>query len=220
MTRIFVIGDIHGCCNTFKKLLVELAIQKSDEIYCIGDYVDRGNDSKGVIDLIIDLRIKGYQIHTLRGNHEQMMLDSTIDEERLFHWLQNGGIKTLNSFGISSVNELSHQYLTFFEQTKFFIATDKYIFVHAGLNFRIEDPFTDKEAMLWTRDEYFDKSKINNRLVIHGHTPLPLKTLIKQSNNNAINIDGGCVYNHISGFGNLIALSLPCMKLIPIKNID
>ena len=103
MTRIFVIGDIHGCCNTFKKLLAELAIQKSDEIYCIGDYVDRGNDSKGVIDLIINLRIKGYQIHTLRGNHEQMMLDSTIDEERLFHWLQNGGIETLTSFGISSV---------------------------------------------------------------------------------------------------------------------
>jgi serine/threonine protein phosphatase 1 len=220
MTRIFVIGDIHGCCNTFKKLLTELAIQKSDEIYCIGDYVDRGNDSKGVIDLIINLRIKGYQIHTLRGNHEQMMLDSTIDEERLFHWLQNGGIETLNSFGISSVNELSHEYLTFLNQTKFFIATDKYIFVHAGLNFRIEDPFKDKEAMLWTRDEYFDKSKINNRMVIHGHTPLPFKTLIKQSKNNIINIDGGCVYNHISGFGNLIALSLPGMELIPIKNID
>src|SRR5258705_3252599 len=107
MTRIFVIGDIHGCCNTFKKLLLEkLSIQKSDIIYCIGDYVDRGNDSKGVIDFIISLRIKGYQIHTLRGNHEQMMLDSTINHSRLNLWLKNGGIETLNSFGISSVTEL------------------------------------------------------------------------------------------------------------------
>jgi serine/threonine protein phosphatase 1 len=221
MTRIFVIGDIHGCCNTFKKLLLEkLAIQKSDEIYCIGDYVDRGNDSKGVIDFIINLRTKGYEINTLRGNHEQMMLDSTIDQERLYLWLQNGGVETLKSFGISSVNELSHKYLTFLKQTKFFIATDKYIFVHAGLNFRIENPFTDKEAMLWTRDEYFDKSKINNRIIIHGHTPIPLETLIKRLNPDKINIDGGCVYNYLSGFGNLIALSLPGIKLIPIKNID
>ena len=91
MTRIFVIGDIHGCCNTFKKLLLEkLGIQKPDKIYCVGDYVDRGNDSKGVIDFIINLRGKGYRIYTLRGNHEQMMLDSTIDQERLYLWLKNG----------------------------------------------------------------------------------------------------------------------------------
>ena len=221
MNRIFVIGDIHGCCNTFKKLLSEeLDIQKSDEIYCIGDYIDRGKDSKGVIDFIIDLRIKGYQIHTLRGNHEQMMLDSTIDQESLYLWLQNGGTETLRSFGISSVNKLPGEYLAFLKQTEFFITTDEYIFVHAGLNFRIKNPFTDKEAMLWTRDEYFDKSKTNNRIVIHGHTPIPFEALVKQPNPGKINIDGGCVYNYIPGFGNLIALSLPGMKLIPIKNID
>ena len=221
MPGIFVIGDIHGCCTTFKKLLLEkLDIQKSDIIYCIGDYIDRGNDSKGVIDFIINLRIKGYKIHTLRGNHEQMMLDSTIDEESLYIWLQNGGIKTLKSFGISSVSELSLQYLTFLRRTKFFIATNQYIFVHAGLNFKIEDPFTDKEAMLWIRDEYFDKSKINNRIVIHGHTPIPFETLIKQPNPDIINIDGGCVYNYLPGYGNLVALSLPDMKLIAIRNIE
>ena len=221
MDRIFAIGDIHGCCNTFEKLLSEkLAIQKSDKIYCIGDYIDRGKDSKGVIDLIINLQIKGYQVYTIRGNHEQMMLDSVIDEERLYLWLQNGGIETLKSFGISSVNELPGRYLTFLEQTKFFVETGKYIFVHAGLNFRIENPFTDKEAMLWTRDEYFDKAKINNRIIIHGHTPVPLTYLFKQLNSNNINIDGGCVYKDRSAFGNLIALSLPDMKLIVMKNID
>jgi serine/threonine protein phosphatase 1 len=220
MTRTFAIGDIHGCSNTFRKLLSEkIGIQKSDEIYCIGDYVERGNDSKGVIDFIIDLRRSGYQIHTIRGNHEQMMLDSTIDEERLNLWLQNGGVKTLKSFGISSVDDLPQEYLTFLEQTKLFIATDNYIFVHAGLNFRIEDPFTDKEAMLWTRDDYFDTSKINDRIVIHGHTPVTYKTLIRQTNPRKVNIDGGCVYNHIIGFGYLIAVSLPDMKLIPIRNI-
>lgn len=221
MDRIFAIGDIHGCCNTFKKLLLEkLAIQKSDNIYCIGDYIDRGKDSKGVIDLIINLRIKGYRIHTIRGNHEQMMLDSVIDGERLHLWIQNGGIETLKSFGISSVNELPGMYLAFLEQTEFFIETSKYIFVHAGLNFRMEDPFLDREAMLWTRDDYFDKSKINNRILIHGHTPISLTYIFKQLSSNKVNIDGGCVYNYKPAFGNLVALSLPDMKLAVVKNID
>src|SRR5258708_708088 len=155
MPRIFAIGDIHGCCKTFKKLLLEeINVQLSDKIYCIGDYIDRGNDSKGVIDFILELRIAGYPIYTLRGNHEQMM----VEPERLGQWLENGGGETLKSFGISSVSQLPFQYLAFLKQTEFFIETDKYIFVHAGLNFRIDNPFTDEEAMIWTRDEYFDKT--------------------------------------------------------------
>ena len=217
MPGIFAIGDIHGCCKTFKKLLLEeIGIQQSDKIYCIGDYIDRGNDSKGVIDFIINLRMEGYYIYTLRGNHEQMMLEP----ERLDQWLENGGGETLKSFGISSVSELPHKYLAFLKQTEFFIETDKYIFVHAGLNFRIDNPFTDKEAMIWIRDEYFDKTKINNKILIHGHTPIPFESMYKQLNTNKINIDGGCVYNNKPGFGNLIALSLPNTKLIPLRNID
>jgi len=60
MARVFIIGDIHGCCKTCKKLILEkINIQKSDKIYCLGDYVDRGPDSKGVIDFILQLRKKG-----------------------------------------------------------------------------------------------------------------------------------------------------------------
>lgn len=221
MARVFAIGDIHGCSKTFKKLLLEkIAIKKTDKIYCIGDYVDRGKDSKGVIDFIIQLRKKGYHLHTLRGNHEQMMLDSIQDQQRLNHWLKNGGRETLNSFGITSVNALPDKYLRFLKRTKFYIGTNKYIFVHAGLNFNIEDPFIDKEAMLWIREAYFDKSKINNRVLIHGHTPIPLEILRKQTNPNRINIDAGCVYLDKSGFGNLVTLSLPDMQLISINNID
>ena len=220
MPAIYVIGDIHGCCKTFKMLLLEkLAIKKADTIYCVGDYIDRGNDSKGVIDFIIDLRKSGYEIITLRGNHEQMMLDSTNGYEHLDLWLKNGGTETLSSFGITSVNELPEQYISFFTQTELFVATKKYIFVHAGLNFRIEDPFTDKEAMLWTRDEYFDPSKVDNRLIVHGHTPIPFNHLIKQISTNKINIDGGCVYKGRRA-GHLIALQLPGMKFISTQNIE
>ena len=125
MPRTFVISDIHGCCKTFKKLLLEtIIIKRSDKIYCVGDYVDRGKDSKGVIDLVIKLRREGYNIHTLRGNHEQMMIDAAKDEHRLKHWLRNGGNQTLLSFGITSIKELPKQYLSFLMRTKFFIETD------------------------------------------------------------------------------------------------
>ena len=108
MPRTLAIGDIHGCYKTFKKLLLdEINIQPSDEIFCLGDYIDRGDYSKQVIDLILALRSCNYKIRTLRGNHEQMLLDSNISDKHFEHWIRSGGAYTLNSFGIQSINELS-----------------------------------------------------------------------------------------------------------------
>ncbi len=220
MPRSFVISDIHGCCKTFKKLLLEvITINKKDKIYCVGDYVDRGHDSKGVIDFILQLRSEGYNIHTLRGNHEQMMLDAMNDETSFSHWLENGGNETLLSFGITSLNKLEKKYVAFLKRTKFYIETNKYIIVHAGLNFKTANPFNEKDAMLWTRDEYFDKAMIKNKILVHGHTPIRYVDLINQKNCNKINIDGGCVYDYKPGYGYLIALQLPEMKIIELKNI-
>lgn len=221
MKRIFAIGDIHGCNKTFQKLLLDkIRIQKSDKIYCIGDYIDRGNDSKGVIDFILKLRKKGYQIHTLRGNHEQLMMDSIQSQEKLKHWIKNGGDETLKSFGITSYNEMKPVYRNFFSRTKFFIKSGKFIFVHAGLNFQNLNPFEDKQAMLWVREFPIDKQKLGNRIIVHGHTPKSLDFILKQQGKNAINIDGGCVYKHKEEFGNLIALNITEGKLIAARNID
>lgn len=219
MSRIYAIGDIHGCSNTFKRLLLDkIQIQKSDIIYCLGDYIDRGKDSKGVIDFIIDLRAKGYTIHTLRGNHEQMMLDAPLSKEKWNHWIKNGGTEVLKSFNISSVEELPSKYLEFLKSTVFYIETNEYIFVHAGLNFNIEDPFSDKVSMLWSRDEYADIAKIKNKTIIHGHTPISVSKLLNQPNKNNINIDGGCVFKSNKEFGNLVALSLSDCRFILIRN--
>jgi serine/threonine protein phosphatase 1 len=219
MGRIFAIGDIHGCSKTFKRLLLDIIkIQKSDKIYCVGDYIDRGNDSKGVIDFILKLRGKGYQIHTLRGNHEQLIMDSVQSESKYNHWIKNGGDKTLSSFGISSYNELKPVYKTFLKRTKFFIKSGKYIFVHAGLNFEIANPFEDKLAMLWIRDFPIDQRKLGNSIIIHGHTPKPLDFIMKQQTKSEVNIDGGCVFKDKEGFGNLIALNITEGKLITAKN--
>lgn len=220
MPRVFAIGDIHGCSKTFKKLLLEkIQIRKSDKIYCIGDYVDRGRDSKGVIDFIFELRKKGYHIHTLRGNHEQMMLDAPISKIKMQHWLKNGGSATLKSFHIESLKEIAPKYLSFLKKTKFYIKTQKYIFVHAGLNFSKANLFEDKDAMLWLRDFPSYQPVLAGQILIHGHTPKSLDTILTQ-HGNCFNIDGGCVFKEHSHLGKMVALNLGENEYIVINNID
>ncbi|HEV2833010.1 MAG TPA: metallophosphoesterase family protein [Hanamia sp.] len=218
MNRIFAIGDIHGCNEAFKKMLFEkIKIEKTDDIYCIGDYIDRGPDSKGAIDTIIRLREKGYQIRTLRGNHEQMMMDSGQSKENFVHWYINGGNKTLESFNVDSYFEMQETYKSFFQNTEYFIESGDYIFVHAGLNFSKNNIFEDKEAMLWVRDFSRYQPVLQNRILIHGHTPISLKK-IKSQTGNCINIDGGCVYKENRSLGNMVAIGLPGREIIAVAN--
>ena len=111
-----------------------------------------GPDSKDVIDTIISLREQGYQIHTLRGNHEQMMIEAEQSIENFQRWYNNGGNTTLESFDVDKYSAMPEKYKEFFENTQYYFSTDDYIFVHAGLNFEKDDIFEDKDAMLWTRD--------------------------------------------------------------------
>ena len=221
MARVFIIGDIHGCCKTFKKLVLEkIAIRKSDKIYCLGDYIDRGPDSKGVIDFILKLRNEGFHIHTLRGNHEQLLLESEMDENAKELWIKNGGEKTLISFQVNSINQLEKKYLNFFNQTKYYIQTKNFFLVHAGLNFAVADPLSDKNAMLWIRDFPVDNNFLNGKILIHGHTPKNSGFIISQPFKSPLNLDGGCVYKNNIGYGSLFALNYYERKLIEVINIE
>jgi len=218
MNRIFAIGDIHGCNDVFQQMLfAEIKIDKQDEVYCIGDYIDRGPDSKDVIDTIITLKEQGYQIHTLRGNHEQMMMDAELSMDNFERWYSNGGTTTLQSFNTDRYSAMPVKYREFFENTQYYINTNDYIFVHAGLNFENADIFEDKDAMLWIRDFSPQQNRLGNRLLIHGHTPKSLHYILKQKG-NYINIDAGCVYGEYKNLGNLIAISLPSKEFIVVKN--
>lgn len=220
MNSTFAIGDIHGCSNTFRKLLLEkIKIDKSDAIYCVGDYIDRGRDSKGVIDFILNLRAEGYQIHTLRGNHEQMLLDSITQESELNIWLKNGGTETLRSFNIRSLDELPENYLSFFQETKYYYKIKDYIIVHAGLNFDRKDIFADKDAMLWIRDFSPVQPALKDLTLIHGHTPKRLDHILNQKG-NCLNIDGGCVYIKRRKMGKLVAFDLGERKYVYQDNCE
>lgn len=219
--RSYVIGDIHGCCKTFKCLLLEkIVIKKTDKIYCVGDYIDRGPDSKGVIDFILQLRRNGYHIHTLRGNHEQLLLDSQKDEQSFLHWAKNGGDKTLKSFKIDNIKKLKPAYLNFFKRTKYYIQTNNFILAHAGLNFSLDEPLEDKYSMLWIRNFTVDTTYLKERILIHGHTPIRKEDIKMQKFESPINLDGGCVFKSMEGFGSLFALNFYERKLIEVENID
>jgi predicted phosphodiesterase len=221
----YAISDIHGCAKTFKALLDQINFSKKDVLYLLGDYIDRGPDSKGVIDYIWQLQSDGYTIFCLKGNHEQIMLDSLFDLEKRRSWLTYGGLNTLDSFNIQTLDNTPKAYVSWMEKLPHFMIIDGYVLVHAGLNFEFEDPLKDETAMLWIRQWYgsIDRAWLGNRIVIHGHTPTQ-QLLIQHSLHNlknipVIDIDAGCVYDSL-GLGHLCAIDLDSRELFFEENID
>ena len=100
--RIFVITDLHGKNELFRKSLKEIGLKKTDKLILLGDIIDRGEDSKGLLDTIILLKEHSFDVTCLMGNHEQMLLDAHLNVNNLNLWLLNGGDKTLSSFLTSS----------------------------------------------------------------------------------------------------------------------
>jgi len=218
----YAISDIHGCAKTFRHLVKEvLQLKPADELFLLGDYIDRGPDSKGVIDFILELKRDGYKVRTLSGNHEAMMLDALEDEQFLLHWEMNGGRQTLVSFGVAALQDIPQSYWVFLQHLEYYIKLDDYLLVHAGFNFRAENPFADIDSMLWIRDFPVDQAHLGQRKIVHGHTPTPVQKIAQNIDNNAqvINIDGGCVYKgRMPGLGYLTALNLDTLKFYSVFN--
>ena len=225
--RKFAISDIHGCARTFDALLDNIQFTKNDELYLLGDYIDRGPDSKGVIDTIWLMQEKGYHIKCLRGNHEQLMLDSKINRESAYIWMRNGGDKALNSFGGVILDDVPNNYFTWMENLPYYFEVDNFILVHAGFKFDMPNPFMEKHAMIWQREWYqrINYDWLEDRIIVHGHTPMSSFKIEKSfeiiNENQYLDIDSGCVFkNRILGGGQLCAFDMTNMKLIFQKNLE
>jgi serine/threonine protein phosphatase 1 len=212
MARNIAIGDIHGCAETLQALLTRIAPGSEDALYFLGDYIDRGPDSRGVIDTILDLINRGIPVHALRGNHEQLLLDSLHDRSARQTWLANGGDTTLRSFGISEAHQLPEEYMNFFDETLPYGVCGDVILAHAGLNFSADDPLQDLYAMMWTRNPFIDMQWLDGRRLVHGHTPKPLETILAQEG-PVFNLDAGCVYDR-PGYGSLVAMNLETGEMV------
>ena len=227
--RRFAISDIHGCARSFEALLDKIAFSSEDELFLLGDYIDRGPDSKGVIDLILRLKEEGHRLHCLLGNHEELMLETLGGlTEPFITWLYNGGGMTMESFGLRPTgypHDIPDLYIRFLKQLEWHAETEGYILVHAGLDLRAADPLEAAQAMLWIRDwrEKADPAWLQGRVVVHGHTPIPQPMIEQQLKGletiPVLDIDAGCVFNN-HYLNQLCAFELDNRRLYFQKNID
>ncbi len=206
--RLFAIGDIHGCLDLFKELVEnKIQLQKDDKLILLGDYIDRGDKSKEVVDFIMELQENGFDLVTLMGNHEAMLLDAYENDKNISKWIQNGGNETLKSFEINAVNDIETKYIKFFKSLRYYYAFENYLFVHAGFNDNVLNPFTDYYSMLWKCKEIYTNPLLSNKTIVHGHNPVSVTICEERalSGHLVINVDTGCVYKDKEGYGKLTA---------------
>jgi len=232
VNRRIVIGDIHGCYLSLKKLIEsQVKPGKDDQVYFVGDFIDRGPRSREVLDYIIDLKWKGYQVFPVKGNHEDLFIKAFSDPDYLQAWLQNGAEETLRSFDVPEnlINDyeglrlIPDRYIHFLSGLPLYYDLGDFIIVHAGLNLTSPDIFTDTQAMLWSREIRGLNLLRENTCIIHGHTPMPIVTIkpnLSRKDARNLNIDAGCVYSDLPGYGILAAIELDTRKLFVQENID
>jgi len=202
--KIFVIGDIHGCLDILKRLMDKIPWEpKKDKLIFVGDYIDRGEDPKGVVDFIISLKKEYNNVECLLGNHEAMLLDYLKGRNRDIY-LFNGGTTTLASYRVSRKSEddplIPEEHMSFYNELKPYIELDNYYVVHAGFRPGINIEDQSLEDMVWIRYEFIDSSYNFGKKVIFGHTPFKEPLIMPTK----IGIDTGAVYGN-----KLTCLQLP-----------
>lgn len=175
--RTFAIGDIHGCRDLLVAILAQINQTSEGEPYrivCLGDYVDRGPDSAGVVALLRARQAEAGEggFVCLKGNHEAMLLEARTRRDMARTWLANGGRETLASFGVASAGELPADVLAWFEGLPSTVEDERRCFVHAGLNPGLPRSRQSDEDRLWIRDRFLDSDHDFGRYVVHGHTPI------------------------------------------------
>ena len=219
--RIFVIGDVHGCNKTLHEMIFKvIRLRTVDRLYLLGDLIDRGPGSREVLDTIMRLQSAGYFIRSVRGNHEEMLLDACRNRNGFLLWIENGGRATLQSFGVEDPCEIPIPYRRFLADLPYHILLDDFVISHAGINCLADDPFSDTFSMLWGRELPVIPERIGNRRVICGHTVHTLADIQNSLHATLIPLDAGCVFSGRAGFGNLAALEVRSMTIHHTPNID
>lgn len=220
MPRRLAIADIHGCAQTFDQLLKTLKLKKQDQVYLLGDYIDRGPDSKGVLDTIMKLIATGYSIQPLLGNHEKLFIDAFRSLEDCRRWRLEGGSATLDSFGVSRLQDIPIKYCNFLKPLPTIAVTYDYVLVHAGLDFRLFDPIYDTpdHFRLWERNYTVVPKPIGNRTLVVGHTVTDITSIEGSLKSTCIRLDNGCYDKNHIGFSSLVALDLDSKELVKEEN--
>lgn len=205
--RLFVIGDVHGCLAELQILVdhleSKLGLSNRDKVIFLGDYIDRGPYTQGVIEFLLRFRDRHPDaLVFLRGNHEDMLLDFLGFQGSLgMVFSRNGGGETLKSYGLSPLATpdeflavLPHEHVLFFQSLDRMCLVGDYLIVHAGINPLRSIEGQVNEDIFWIRDEFILHPHHLDKTVVFGHTPfenilfdLPLK----------IGLDTGAVYGNL-----------------------
>ncbi|MEO0530913.1 MAG: metallophosphoesterase family protein [Planctomycetota bacterium] len=171
MARLIAIGDIHGCSDAFAAILNAVAPTGDDRIVTLGDYVDRGPDTKGVLEQLLRLDAEGRLIPLL-GNHEEMMLGALRGTSPRPWWLQHGGTATLDSYAfVGDLNVIPPEHLDLLDRCLPYFETDDFLFTHA--NYVADEPLERQpaEALRWqSLDQHFPGPHFSGKHAVLGHT--------------------------------------------------
>ena len=220
--KIFAIGDIHGCAQQLAALLDRLPFdRKRDTLVFLGDYINRGPDTKAVLDILLDLKGSCADIHFLKGNHEQELLEYTatgnVDALRT---LREMGIEaTVESYGgrihsLTGLGLFPVEHRDFLQTLDFFHLEDNYLFIHADINKELlRCPIEESEhrlqrhvmeaGLLSSRRLARETTTAIDTLIVFGHIPFASPLVL----NDRIGIDTGAVYGNM-----LTALELPELR--------
>lgn len=172
LARLIAIGDIHGCSLALRALIEAIDPQADDTIVTLGDYVDRGIDSKGVLDELIALA-KRCRLIPILGNHDQMMLHARHGKGDLRFWLECGGQTALDSYGENTgLNAVPREHFRFLQSCRDYFETDRHFFVHA--NYRPEMPLDrlDDATLRWlSLRDFVPDAHFSGKTAVIGHTP-------------------------------------------------
>jgi serine/threonine protein phosphatase 1 len=216
-TRIYAIGDIHGRLDLLTRLHEWIAADAASAtaerrvLVYVGDYVDRGPDSSGVLDLLLDRPLPGFEIVHLLGNHEDAMLRFPDDIKVGPTWLTYGGVQTLMSYDIDPPasgalrderelrrlqgevrRRVPRRHVEFMRSMKLMHVEGDYLFVHAGIRPGIALDRQLRDDLLWIRSDFLESENDHGRIVVHGHT-ISEKPELRP---NRIGIDTGAFFSN------------------------
>jgi serine/threonine protein phosphatase 1 len=190
---LYAIGDIHGHSQLLERLLEparrEAAAGKTVMVVGLGDYVDRGPDTPGVVDRLLDIaHAPNVEARFLRGNHDQLLLDFLADHSMGPYWQRVGGHETLQSYGVEPPDSRGHMdawreardlfaanlppaHLEFYRGLNFSFIWGDYFFAHAGAQPGIPLEQQTAQDLMWIRKVFLEDDRPFDRIVVHGHTP-------------------------------------------------
>lgn len=190
------VGDIHGSLSKLQELIAGCERRAAGApltFVFLGDYIDRGPDSAGVVRYLMELQSRlGSRMVALKGNHEGMVLDVCDGITPASYWRSQGGEATLRSYGVARAEDLPETNLNWFRALRLSYDDGRRFYVHAGVNPLLPLDAQREHDLIWIRQPFLSDRRDYGRLIVHGHTPL--ETGKPDLRANRLNVDTGAVF--------------------------